>query len=150
MRNKLYIQVFITTIFLAILNTFFLIRALLIAFPLEIHSNTSILEMSILEAFIVAVIIGPIVETLFFIAMPIRILEIKVNYFLIGFISCILFALSHYYSINYILLTFFEGVFLFSCFIFFYKIFNFKLAIICVSSIHIFNNSLLKPVIAYH
>jgi membrane protease YdiL (CAAX protease family) len=65
------------------------------------------------EKFFVAVLVGPFIETLLFQDMLIKfILKKRANARLLScLVSAILFALLHYYSWQYILKTFFSGLF---------------------------------------
>lgn len=86
-------------------------------FPLDIvdlgfkHSEFSM--------FIRGIVLAPIIETLLFQLIPIELLLLGfLNYtkkqypLLVIIISALLFGLSHYYSIGYIVLTFFIGLYL--------------------------------------
>lgn len=114
---------------------------LLKIFPLSRDSFKVTIEMkSKLEEFVYTVLLGPIIETVIFIVAPIKILEDKLNIFAIGLLGSFLFSLSHFYSINYIFLSFLIGIFLFGCFLFLKHKFSFTLAFIGVTLIHLSNN----------
>jgi uncharacterized protein len=82
--------------------------------PLQSQSNGPLFN-SKLEAFVLAIVIAPIFETLIFQHAVIKLIIKKSSNakLLSCFVSAILFAASHYYSWAYVLKTFISG-FLFS------------------------------------
>lgn len=79
-------------------------------------------DLSLSEQFVLAVIIGPIIETLIFHFVLIELLlyllkkTIYRNYFVIV-ISAFLFSMVHYYSFSYLILSFFVGIIFSSAYI---------------------------------
>lgn len=72
-------------------------------------------EISLFEQFVLAVIIGPIIETLIFHLILIEILlhlfrKAFYRYHFVIIISAALFSFMHYYSVSYLILSFFAGV----------------------------------------
>ena len=82
--------------------------------------NESVDRMSYTKIIILTVIIGPILETLFFQTAFFKGLShfkfFKDNTFLIILLSAIFFASVHYYSIAYIIFAFYGGIILALCY----------------------------------
>ena len=90
------------------------IYAFLASYIINIY-NTSILDVfnfkSLHEAFILSVLIGPLLETFLFQYLIIEILyKFKINNNLIIWLSAILFALTHNYNLIYLLAAILPGL----------------------------------------
>ncbi|MCB2361671.1 type II CAAX prenyl endopeptidase Rce1 family protein [Clostridium estertheticum] len=79
-------------------------------------TDVAISNSSLIEAFIVAVIIAPLIETLIFQYAIIKYLRklniLKNRNLIIILISAILFGLAHTYNLQYVIHTFFIGILL--------------------------------------
>lgn len=66
---------------------------------------------SFTERFIIAVIFGPLIETIIFQWLPIKILRVKfkLSFCVVCTLSAVAFAISHPYGIGYIIFTFILG-----------------------------------------
>lgn len=141
MKFKSYLFILSFILVLSLFNIYIFAPQLLILFPLDSETSVKVVsKMSKMETFIFTVILGPIIETFVFIFIPIKVLENKVNIWIICLLSAILFSLSHFYSLNYIYFSFFVGLYLFISFILIQKKFGCNIAFFAVTIIHLSNN----------
>lgn len=97
-------------------------------------------DLSLIETFIITVLIGPLIETFIFQFLIIEVLwffKIKTNY--IVWISAILFSLSHNYNYIYIILILFPGL-LYASFYLYLKLEKIKRPFLIIYSIHLISN----------
>ncbi len=137
----MYLGCFFMVLVLSFINIYLLIPSLMKIFPIaDVSTKVLIGWDNAIERFMLMVILGPFVETLVFIFAPIKILEDKMNVYSIGLISCVVFSLTHFYSLQYVFLSFFTGVYLFASFLLFKKKYSINIAFFSVSMIHLLNN----------
>lgn len=115
-NNKAFFLVcmFSIILFLAILNGYFFNWINDTFFNYNNNFENGLKDFSIIEKFIIIIIVGPIIETLIFQYLPNEALEkLKViNKKILIIMPSILFAACHYYKPIYIVMTFFSGILL--------------------------------------
>ena len=111
---KILFQFLLSSILYAIVFNFFASR-------FNIQSNfwdNGFNELNIFLKFFLAVVIAPIFETILLNLLPIVVLEkLTKNKYIIVFLASLLFAVLHWYSIYYVIFTFFGGILLNSFFL---------------------------------
>jgi hypothetical protein len=113
-KESYLIRLFIWCLFLAILNGYFFnwINDNYVHF--EHRSENGLEDFSDLEKFFISVVFAPILETVILQYYPIKILEklnLKSEFFKIVLPS-LLFGLCHFYSLIYVVMTFFSALIL--------------------------------------
>lgn len=104
-------------VFLSVISDFLLIRLFILFFgPLDMGSPF-FLEMDMYSQFIWTVVYGPIIETVIFHLILIELFlyifkRSKYGNHFSVIITAILFSMTHYYSIHYIVITLFFGIIL--------------------------------------
>ncbi|MEP7238077.1 MAG: CPBP family intramembrane glutamic endopeptidase [Ferruginibacter sp.] len=107
----------------------------------EININNDFNRHSMFYKFIVGCIVGPVIETYIFQLVPYNYLRNKnVKTPFIILFSSLLFSFVHYYSIPYIITTFFIGILLISAYAYWQGTKPNKFIIVCL--IHSFHNIL--------
>lgn len=75
-------------------------------------NNSTLIGKSLIEVFVITVLLAPIIETLFFQTLFFKLFE-NISFFKnkkrIILLSSLIFGLSHFYSFTYILIAFFGG-----------------------------------------
>ena len=105
----------------------------------EININNNFNRHSISYKFIVGCVVAPLIETYFFQLLPYNYLKnknVKIPYIIL--VSSLLFGIAHYYSIPYVIGTFFIGILLISAYAYWQGAKPNKFIIVCV--IHSFHN----------
>lgn len=124
-----------------IFSLLFLIAGESFAYLLGIDISFFLLKESKLYFFYSACIEAPLYETLVYQFLFYKIFN---KYFTVGkcwlIISSALFGLAHFYSLNYITMTFFLGILLNLFYIYYMKKYNPKTAYWSVVAIHFLNN----------
>jgi membrane protease YdiL (CAAX protease family) len=136
------ILIFFLTFIFTILFIYYLNPYLCSLFPIdniEVFNNKNE-TIKIFETFLLGCVAAPIGETLIFLFSPIKLWYKKYNILLLGIISSFLFAITHPYSLNYVFITFFLGLYLFIVFYILFRYSNIYLATICITILHFCNN----------
>jgi membrane protease YdiL (CAAX protease family) len=108
-----FIITFTILSFLITFVTYFLNYLLVTLLKTTLNNSTGPLENATnLKKAIIACIIAPLLETIFFQWLVIEIMDKKMSARIVVFISAVLFGLSHFYYPLYIINTFFVGLIL--------------------------------------
>ncbi len=102
---------------ISVISNFLLVRLFILFFGALDMGSPFFLEMDMSAQFIWTVVYGPIIETVIFHLILIELFlyifkSTKYGYLFSVMITAILFSMSHYYSLHYIVITFFLGIIL--------------------------------------
>ncbi len=117
-KPLVYIFVFGTLLFLISLASGLINYALINLFHFKINMNNKFAHEPFWFKLIVGSLVAPFLETYFFQQLPYTILKKwNANNTIIILISSVLFGLSHFYSLYYMIFGFFAGIVLIKAFI---------------------------------
>lgn len=167
---KVFKVIILVLLFPILFYYFYFIQSPFLLNNFEVESLK--VKVNIYEILIIGVLLAPIFETVIFITLPFYLWLNKsykwfenLHLILLVFYSAVLFSLTHSYSLNYIIVSFFSGLYFFCVFLIIYfisngiKIFNLSnffiqklgiinhkvdnilIATIYISMIHFCNNS---------